>query len=115
MTVSEFYTAIGGDYRDALSRLMNDSILKRFVCKFPSDPSFGELKATLDAGITEDAFRAAHTLKGVSANLGFKRLREASSTMTEYLRSGNLEDAQAAMPALEEIYNETLDALAQLS
>ena len=37
-------------------------------------------------GNYEDAFRGAHTLKGVCQNLSFDRLYEASNELTELLR-----------------------------
>ena len=38
-------------------------------------------------GQWEEAFRAAHTLKGVSANLGFSRLLASAGELTELLRA----------------------------
>ena len=66
------------------------------------------------AGQTEAAFRAAHTLKGVSANLGFEQLRQSASALTEFLR-GKAEPAPAeALPLLEQVrrdYQMTVDAI----
>ena len=42
------------------------------------------------------AFRAAHTLKGVAANLGFAKLAAAAGELTEILRKGSFEGADEA-------------------
>ena len=86
MTVQEFYTAIGGNYNDALQRLMNDALVYRFLMKFPADKSFEQLKTALENQDVEAAFSAAHTLKGVTLNLAFERLAQASVTLTDALR-----------------------------
>ena len=75
MTLQEFYAVVGGDYQDALNRMMMEAMLRKFLAKFPTDPSFENLSAALEAGNREEAFRAAHTIKGLCQNLGFgKRL-----------------------------------------
>lgn len=89
MTVKEFFDGIGGDYCDAVSRLMNDTLIRKFVLRFPADKSFDTLKAALESGDTEAAFVAAHTLKGVALNLAFKKLAEAAITLTDALRPEN--------------------------
>ena len=91
MTVKDFYAEIGGNYNDALQRLMNDSLIHRFIMKFPADKSFDMLKTALDNKDFEAAFSAAHTLKGVSLNLAFDRLSSASLVLTNALRPQNRE------------------------
>ena len=91
MTVKEFYAAIGGNYNDALQRLMNDALIHRFLMKFPADKSFEQLKTALDNQDVEAAFSAAHTLKGVALNLAFDRLAKASVVLTDALRAENRE------------------------
>ena len=56
--------------------------------KFLDDGSYQELVNALKEGRDEDAFRAAHTLKGVCQNLSFTSLYEPSQTITEALRGG---------------------------
>ena len=70
-------------------------------------------KAALAAGNTEEAFRAVHTLKGICANLGFERLYEEASEMTELLRRGELENAKSLFPGLAEEYEKVMEALNQ--
>lgn len=86
MTIQELYTRIGGNYDDILGRLAKDSLVERFVLMYPADTSFETLIKAIESGNISEEFRAAHSLKGVSANLGFSELRKAASDLTEQLR-----------------------------
>ena len=91
MTLEQCYTTMNGSYQEAKSRLMNDKLIERFIGKFLQDTSFQEIEKAFADKDGERAFRGAHTLKGVSANLSFSKLTESSSLLTETLRnSGGL-------------------------
>lgn len=87
MTLRECYAALGGDYDDVLGRLP-ERLVQKFVLKFLNDGSYDLLCRSLEDGNREEAFRAAHTIKGVCANLGFSALLESSERLTEALRDG---------------------------
>ncbi len=107
-----FYTSVGGNAAEIIARLGGKpELVKRFLMKFKEDDSYSKLCAALNNGDTESAFRAAHTLKGICANLGLQRLFEQSSTVTEFLRSGDSEKAKDALPALKREYERVLLAL----
>lgn len=114
MTLKNLYDAIGASYDDTIERLMSADYLLRFVRKFPDDPSFAALKDALARGSTEEAFRAAHTLKGVCANLGFTRLQETAGQLTELLRAGTLEGTEPLFLKLSEEYAHLLGQIALL-
>ena len=97
MNVKGFYDAIGGSYDTALTRLMKDSMIERFVLKFPNDKSFSELESAVAAGDWDAAFSASHTLKGVSLNLAFAELGKAAETLTDALRPQNVADRNPAV------------------
>lgn len=78
MNINECYQAMGADYEEVFGRLRNERLITKFVLKFPGDPSFSQLQSTLEEKNVEEAFRAAHTLKGVAQNLGFTPLYEAT-------------------------------------
>ena len=86
MTIQECYQKLGGDYAQVEKRLPGIHLIRRFIAKFLDDGSYPELCRAMEQGQTEEAFRAAHTLKGVSANLGFDRLTASSGELTELLR-----------------------------
>lgn len=114
MTIEQCYEQLHGDYAQVIQRLPSPALVERFIGKFLDDGSFSELTSAMAAGQTEASFRAAHTLKGVSANLGFEQLRQSSSALTEFLR-GKAEPVPAeALPLLEQVrrdYQMTVDAI----
>lgn len=113
MTVEKFYESIGGDYAGTKARLMTDERIARFVNKFPADGSYQLLLDSLASRNVEDAFRAAHTIKGVAQNLGFTALFTIAEEVTEILRAGSL-DVEAKMPLLTKTYEETISAIGML-
>ena len=114
LTLQEFYAVVGGDYQDALNRMMMEAMLRKFLAKFPSDPSFEMLTAALERGDREEAFRAAHTIKGLCLNLGFGRLLASSNVLTEALRHEMPANAPELFAAVKADYELTLDAVNQL-
>ena len=66
MTMQECYKAIGGNYEAVLVRLHSEALIQRFTLKFLEDQSYLQLKQALENKNYEDAFRSAHTLKGVA-------------------------------------------------
>ncbi|MDE6585171.1 MAG: Hpt domain-containing protein [Clostridia bacterium] len=113
MDTQTFYKTVGGDYNEIMARLMTEERVLRFVRKFPADGSYALLKQSLSGGNQEEAFRAAHTLKGVAQNLGFNALYEKAAAVTEILRGGSMEVA-ALMPAVDEAYKTVIDAIPQI-
>ena len=113
MTIQECYDVIGGNYGDIVSRLRTEERIARFLIKVADDKSFDLLKTSLEERNMEEAFRAAHTLKGVAQNLSFTELYERAVTVTEILRGGSLNVA-AEMPALEKSYLHTVKSIEAL-
>ena len=112
MNVRGFYEKIGADYEGVLSRLGNEDMIGRFVMKFPNDMSLDNLKKALEAKEADQAFRAAHTLKGVGVNLGFDRLYEVSAALTEHLRGKDtIDGAPELFSKVEEEYDKTIQAI----
>lgn len=92
ISMCEAYEKIGANYDDACARLMGEEMLARFALKFLDDESMDKLEAAMAAGDAEGAFMAAHTLKGVSQNLGFDNLYEPAVVVTEALRGADAVD-----------------------
>lgn len=115
MTLEECYEAMGGNYEEVLGRLRSERLVRKFVLKFPNDKSY-ELFCTMMAEKNYDeAFRAVHTIKGVCQNLGFARLLQSSSRMSDALRHGWTPEADELTPQLKEDYRITTDAIRKLS
>ena len=114
MTIQECYQKLGGDYAQVEKRLPGIHLIRRFIAKFLDDGSYPELCRAMEQGQTEEAFRAAHTLKGVSANLGFDRLTASSGELTELLRGRTDGIPTEAVPLLDMVrqdYELTADAI----
>lgn len=105
MNLKECYQAFGGDYEDTMKRMGMERLLQKFMLKFLDDKSFEELCSSMEQKKYEEAFRAAHTLKGLCLNLGFKTLAESSSKLTEALRSQQFEESNLVeiMKMLEQV------------
>ena len=115
----EFYERIDGDYADAQSRLMRDSLIRKFVLKFPADENFAALKEAVGDERWDDAFAYAHTLKGVSMNLAFARLSAELVTLNDLLRPQNREKLSApsvrdSFDMVEKEYIAVLEAIKEL-
>ena len=114
MTIEQCYASLGGSYAEVSMRLPSPRLVEKFIGKFLSDGSFGELCARMASGSRRDAFRAAHTLKGVCANLGFGRLLRSVDRLTEILRpegDGIPQEAHALMDTVREDYRVTVEAI----
>ena len=114
MNLQEFYAVVGGNCEEALSRLMGEAMLRRFVSKVPNDQSFAALKQAIADGERETAFRAAHTIKGLCLNLGFGKLLASSEALTEALRNEMPDNVNELFAKVSEDYALTMDAVEKL-
>lgn len=111
MTIQECYAALEGDYQEVLGRLYSEALVQKFLGKFLSDPSYQLLDSSMKTKNYEEAFRAAHTLKGVCQNLSFTRLYQSSHEITEALRTKNFDLADQLLPSVEADYIQTAAAI----
>lgn len=115
MTLEAFYNTIGSDYKAALLRMGNsEKMLGRFVRKFTNDKTMSGLTAAFESGDYATAFREAHTLKGLCANLGLDKLQQSSSELTEALRGTAADNAGELLTKVCADYEMVIDALTQL-
>lgn len=111
MKIRECYEQMGADYDNVLSRLGSDAMVERFARKFLQEKTFDNLKEAMEKRDAEEAFRAAHTLKGICLNLGFDNLFTVSSELTEKLRPRTLEGSEELLQKVQEQYDITVQAL----
>ena len=114
MTLQEFYARVGGDYNATLSRLPSEALVKKFILKYPGDPSFAQLKDALAAQDWELAFRASHTLKGVAQNLGMARLYKAAAALCDAVRGPKPLADKRRWPPVLAAHEEVLAAIREL-
>ncbi|MCH5251425.1 MAG: Hpt domain-containing protein [Lachnospiraceae bacterium] len=101
MTLQECYESMGADYQGVMSRLMKEDRVLKFLKKAVDGDMIPWLCNSLGEKNYEEAFRAAHSLKGVCQNLGLTVLEKSSSELTEALRNG--EPSQDVTPLLEQV------------
>lgn len=111
MSLKDCYTALGGNYDEVLGRLRSERMIQKFVLKFLNDGSFDNLCEAMKNGSTEEAFRAAHTIKGVCQNLSFTKLGQSSSELTEALRGGFSPEAEQLAEQVKADYQQTVSAI----
>ena len=112
MNLEECYESMDSDYDDVMRRLGSETLVRKFVLKFLDDTSFQGLKEGLENQDAELAFRSAHTLKGVCMNLGFTKLFEVSSALTEELRDKEIkENCTEMFEVVEQEYIRTIEAI----
>ena len=116
MTVKECYEAFGGNYDEVVSRLRSDERIARFLLKVVDDGSYKLLCDSVASGNANEAFRAAHTLKGVCLNLAITRLARSSSDLTEALRNSSVIDdsVQPLLAQVQRDYELTISSIIQL-
>ena len=107
--------AAGADVDGALNRFMGKtSLYKKFMKKFLEDRSYPDMLESLAGHDPEEAFRQAHTLKGVAGNLSFAALYEAASKVNAALREGDLAGATALMDPVRSAHAAVVSALSSL-
>ena len=114
MTVEQVYKNMDSDYASVKDRLQNDALIEKFLIKFLADESYANIIKNLEAQNLEEAFRAAHTLKGVCQNLGLDRLYKSSYDVTEVLRNGKNDVTPEMMEKLESDYDVTVSSICEL-
>lgn len=114
MTIKECYQKMGGDYDEVFSRFRKDERIQKFVLKFLDDKSYELLCESLKSENYDEAFRAAHTIKGICQNLSFTKLYQSSSQLTELLRGGKHDQIDDYVQSVKEDYLLTIEAIQEL-
>ncbi len=114
MTLREFYDITGGGYEETLARMVNETLMRRFLGLFFEDPSFSRLIRAVEAEDDTDAFEAVHTIKGNALNVGLKNLGHSASDLTEALRHGRTANLEQAYETLCSDYRAARNGFEQL-
>jgi len=115
MTLKECYQAMGANYDEVLGRLRSEALVRKFAIRFLDDDSHAKFQRAMEAQDGDEAFLAAHTIKGVSQNLGFTRLYETSEALTEALRGRQLPVDPQLVADLEAAYEAARSTIRQLA
>lgn len=117
MQVQEFYQAIGVDYDEVQAFFRKEDRLKRYLVQTVDDPAFPALDEAMEGGNYDEAFRAAHTIKGMSLNLLLKPLTAVAVDLVETLRGGQPEpvEAEGRYRAFKEVSDKVASYVRSLS
>ncbi len=111
MTIKSLYEAVGGDYKDVVKRFISEEFAAGLAVRFLDDDEMEKLGAAMETRNIEEAFRAAHTLKGVALNLGFKNLGRSASELTEVLRKRTFDGTEELYKEVKADYATVISAL----
>jgi HPt (histidine-containing phosphotransfer) domain-containing protein len=100
-------------YVDAVEgqkRVMNNvKLYHRLLTKFKTENNLDELTVALNAGDYEKAQVAAHTIKGIAANLSLSELYKQSLDVETQIKGKSV--VPGAMDTLSACFAATLDAI----
>lgn len=83
----------GVDVEATIRRFMgNEAMYQKFLGKFIDDQNYNSLGKYLEVKDYEEAYKCAHTLKGVTANLGLIPIQQVVSELVEELRGKKAEE-----------------------
>lgn len=103
MLTVEALKALGANTGEGLQRCMNnETFYLRMVGMGLADGGFERLKNAIAAGDLNDAFEAAHSLKGIMANLSLTPIEKPVSEITELLRARTKTDYTPLLTAILE-------------
>ena len=105
MDVKEFYKAIDGNYDNALSIMMNDSLIAKMITKFMNNNSLNEIISFYEQKDYRNLFLSAHAFKGVTGNLALTPLFELSSKITEATRNNDGANLDNEIEQLKKVYS----------
>lgn len=111
MTLQECYAALDGDFAGVSGRLPSEKFIQKYVLKFLDDGSYELLLRSMEEENWEEAFRAAHTIKGVCQNLSIQKLQDSSSRLCESLRNGYTPEADDLAEEVRADYAQTVAAI----
>lgn len=100
------------DVAGALRRFSgNEALYSACLSEFLNDPTMEQLNKAIDAKLWDDAFTAAHALKGLAGNMGFIPLFHATAELVTFIRAGKLSEIDASNKHVLQCHNEISTAI----
>ncbi len=107
MITMEALRTFGADTDKGLERCMNkEDFYLRLVCMAVEDANVEKLRAAIENNDLDQAFEAAHALKGTTGNLSLDPLYEPLCEITELLRARTETDYSELMGRILGKYDE---------
>ena len=117
MEIKDFFAQIGGDYEEALMRLMNDALITRMLKKFAATYDIKGIVDAYNNKRTKEVFEKVHSLKGVSGNLSLSNIYKITEIICDKTRNLSDEDyvlLDEEIKKLENEFNKTVLLINQI-
>ena len=109
MDLQAFYDNIGEDYELIFRRLLSAERIEKYLSIFFNDNNMDDLKTQIFGNDMQSALNTSHSLKGVTATLGFEHFADNISTLHGLLKNNETDKAkdvcQQILKEYEIIYN----------
>ncbi|MBO5712427.1 MAG: Hpt domain-containing protein [Acholeplasmatales bacterium] len=101
MDVKDIYSKINGDYNKVLDIFKSDALIERFLKKFILSNELNLLYSSIKDKNHDEAYRYAHTFKGMAMSLYLTDLINVSQELVDLYKSKNIKDKK-----INSLYNE---------
>ena len=100
------------DIDGALQRFSRDeSLYLTLLDDFVGDTTMDELEAAVKNRMWDDAFTAAHALKGLAGNMGFVPLFHSIGELVMLIRAGKVDEVDASFKTVRRCYSDIVTAI----
>ena len=108
----EFLAKSGINLTDGLIYFSeNERLYEKYLFRFLEEPTFPELFKAIEEDRREDARRAAHSLKGITATLGFTSLNTHVKAQEFEVKNGRWEEGNQYTDELKKEYARIISVL----
>ena len=108
----EFLAKSGINLTDGLVYFSeNERLYEKYLFRFLEEPTFPELFKAIEEDRIEDARRAAHSLKGITATLGFTSLNTSVKAQEFEFKNGRWEEGNQYTDELKKEYARIISVL----
>ncbi len=92
----------------------NADMYEKYLRGFAEDDHYPKLLQSMEQNDVEQAFQAAHALKGIVGNLSIEGMEVIVKPLVEDLRGKDIDTARDKMPQLQESYEKVIAALQEM-
>lgn len=108
----EFLAKSGINLTDGLVYFSeNERLYEKYLFRFLEEPTFPELFKAIEEDRREDARRVAHSLKGITATLGFTSLNTSVKAQEFEFKNGRWEEGNQYTDELKKEYARIISVL----
>lgn len=102
------------DTEGVMRRLSGDETLYAACLRaFLDDRTIEQLNVSVESGAWDEAFTAAHALKGVAGNMGFIPLMHNTGKLIVLIRGGRMLEIDQSLEQVNSAYRDIVDGIHQ--